>query len=81
MMTMVMKDARQVSASRFKAQCLRLLDDVAETGVPLVVTKRGKPVARVVATSPPPSLLGSVSQLVDDDELIAPIEATWDAER
>jgi prevent-host-death family protein len=81
-MTMVMDtEQRRVPASRFKAQCLRLLDEVAETGVPLVVTKRGKPIARVIAASPPPSLLGSVSQLVDDDELIAPIEDAWDAAR
>ncbi len=45
-MTMVMA-ARTISASRFKAECLALLDEVAVTG-PLTVTKRGKPVARVV---------------------------------
>jgi pimeloyl-ACP methyl ester carboxylesterase len=33
------------------------------------------------ALGSPPSLLGSVSQPVDDDELIAPIEDAWDAER
>jgi len=38
---------RTISASRFKAQCLALLDEVAESGQALVVTKRGKPVARV----------------------------------
>lgn len=76
-----MKADRRIAASRFKAQCLRLLDEVAETGVPLVVTKRGKPIARVVAAGEPPSLLGSVTQLVGDEELIAPIEGAWDAER
>lgn len=64
---------RTISASRFKAQCLALLDEVAETGEAIVVTKRGKPVARLEPVQPPPSLAGSVTFLVSDDELIAPL--------
>jgi len=41
-----------VAASDFKARCLRLLDDVQE-GAILVITKRGRPVAKVVPVSPP----------------------------
>ncbi len=78
-MTMVMA-ARTISASRFKAECLALLDEVAVTG-PLTVTKRGKPVARVVAVEAPRSLVGSVRQLVSDDELIEPLDEPWDALR
>ena len=37
-----------VNATAFKAHCLQMLDNVRDTRVPLVVTKRGKPVARVV---------------------------------
>ena len=47
--------SRTVSASRFKAQCLSLLDEVAESGEEVIVTKRGKPVARLVPLSPPES--------------------------
>jgi prevent-host-death family protein len=77
-MTMVMKT---VNAARFKAECLALLDDVAATGRPIVVTKRGKPVAQVVPVEEPPSLIGSVTYLVSDDELIKPIDEIWDVER
>ncbi len=76
-MTMVMKGS--ISASRFKAQCLALLDEVAATGRPLVVTKHGKPLARVVPFDPPPSLRGSVEVLVDEDDLLAPLDVRWDA--
>ncbi len=69
-----------ISASRFKAQCLALLDDVGRTGVPLVVTKYGRPVARVVAVDASPSLLGSVEFRVSDEELMSPLES-WNAER
>lgn len=72
---------RTIPAGLFKAQCLKLLDDVAETGETIVVTKRGKPVARVEPVAEPPSLAGSVIYLVDDDELLFSTGETWDAER
>ncbi|MBI1356955.1 MAG: type II toxin-antitoxin system prevent-host-death family antitoxin [Acidobacteria bacterium] len=37
-----------VGASDFKARCLKILDEVAETGRPVTVTKHGKPIARLV---------------------------------
>jgi prevent-host-death family protein len=79
-MSMVMKP-REVQASLFKAQCLGLLDEVAATGQPIVVTKRGKPVAQVVPVEEPPSLRGTVTILVSEEELLAPIDEVWDAER
>ncbi len=73
--------SRTISASKFKAQCLAILDDVAGGGEDVVVTKRGRPVARVVAVVPPPDLLGSVRFNVSDEDLIAPLASAWDAER
>jgi prevent-host-death family protein len=39
----------QIPASRFKATCLELMDRVAATGETVVITKHGRPVARLVA--------------------------------
>jgi antitoxin (DNA-binding transcriptional repressor) of toxin-antitoxin stability system len=36
-----------IKASEFKAKCLALMDQVARTGEPLLVTKHGKPVAEL----------------------------------
>jgi prevent-host-death family protein len=72
---------RTIPAARFKAQCLKLLDEVAETGQTIVVTKRGKPVAKLEPIEEPPSLVGSVTFLVTDDELVEPILEPWDVER
>jgi prevent-host-death family protein len=80
MMTIVMS-SRTVPASRFKAECLAMLDEVAATGEEIIVTKRGRPVARVVAAREPPGLLGSVSYNVSDEELVKPLEVSWDAEQ
>ncbi len=41
-----MKSERTISISEFKAKCLRLIDEVA-AGEELVISKRGKPIARV----------------------------------
>ena len=46
-----------VAVGKFKQTCLRLLEDVRQTGKPLLITKRGKPIAQV--TPPPRSLAGS----------------------
>lgn len=76
-MTMVVKE---ISATQFKAQCLAMLDDVADSGSELVITKRGRPVARVVSADDGASMEGSVEFLVGDDELIEPIDEAWDAQ-
>ena len=71
---------RTIPASQFKTHCLALLDEVAESGVAIVVTKHGKPVARLEPIEPPPSLRGSVTYHVSDEELIAPLWENWDPE-
>jgi len=45
---------RTMGAGEFKAKCLAVMDDVARTGEPVLVTKRGKPVARVVSPDEAP---------------------------
>lgn len=40
---------KTIAVTEFKAKCLHLLDEVQRTGEELVISKRGKPVARVIA--------------------------------
>jgi prevent-host-death family protein len=76
-MTIVMKE---VSATRFKAQCLAFLDEAA-AGEEIVVTKHGRPVARVLGADAPADLRGSVTFHVDNDALIEPVDVEWAAAR
>lgn len=39
---------RSIAAGEFKQVCLRLLDDVGVSGEPILITKRGRPVAQLV---------------------------------
>jgi len=43
-----------ITAAEFKAKCLRILDEVNRTREPVIVTKRGKPVAQILPMPAPP---------------------------
>jgi prevent-host-death family protein len=49
---LVMGSPKTINASDFKARCLRVLDDVQATRTEIVITKRGKPVARLGPIGP-----------------------------
>ena len=76
----------EIQISKFKATCLAVLDRVGRTRKPVLVTRFGKPVARILPPPPPPAgeWLGAMQ---DDgeihDDLIAPAAdlAEWDVLR
>jgi len=77
---------KEINASEFKAKCLAILDEVAETGQAVTVLKRGKPVAQLVPPVPrqyrypQDALFGTVETHGDIVEPV--LEAgLWDAER
>ncbi|MGA3309769.1 MAG: type II toxin-antitoxin system Phd/YefM family antitoxin [Xanthobacteraceae bacterium] len=66
---------RTYTASEFKAKCLVLLEQVERTKEPIVITKRGKPVARLV-----PHLFGLLKGRVEIvGDIISPIDVEWEA--
>ncbi len=72
---------KEITATQFKARCLRLLDEVAETGEPLVITKHGRAVARVEPPLGVDDLRGSVKTDMSDEELIYFSMGPWDMEK
>jgi len=78
-------DNRYVAAAEFKANCLRLMDEVAQQRRPIVITKRGKPVAKLVPVEKEvPDLFGRMAgSITICGDIISPIdeeEWTGDAE-
>ena len=64
---------KQMRASLFKARCLRIMDDIQATGEPVVITKHGAPVVKVVPIlSENSDLFGFMS---DEVKIIGDIEA------
>jgi prevent-host-death family protein len=66
--------AKNIPVSQFKTKCLAILDEMSKTGFPMIVTKRGKPIAKIipVGNSQPLELIGSVSYKSEGD-LLGPI--------
>ena len=73
---------RTIKASEFKARCLKLMDEVAESGEEIVITKRGRPVSKLAPYRKKPKTLfgidrGRIEILGDIGE---PIDTEWEAE-
>jgi len=73
----------RVAAGVFKAKCLGLLDEVRQKRKEFVITKRGKPVARLAPVQEtPPEWFGRMrgtGEILGD--IISPIDEVWDADR
>jgi prevent-host-death family protein len=71
---------QKIPAAQFKSQCLALMDQVAESGRPVVVTKHGKPVVQIIrAKSEDDDIFGFLAgkgRIVGDLENTIPI-ADW----
>ena len=74
--------AAEVSASAFKDSCLQLIDRVQQTREEIVVTKYGRPVAKLVAFDEGRApLFGCLSGSVTiRGDIVAPLNVVWNAE-
>jgi prevent-host-death family protein len=71
-----------VSAADFKAHCLALIDKVRQERSEVVVTRYGKPVARLVPyEAQAPSIFGFLAGTVTRySDVVSPIDEAWDAD-
>jgi prevent-host-death family protein len=72
-------------AGEFKARCLKVMDRVRATREPVIITKRGKPVAKLVPVdSRADDIFGclkGVMEIVGDIESPAVAPEEWEANR
>jgi prevent-host-death family protein len=76
---------KTIAAGKFKARCLTLMEDVRSTREPLLITKRGKPVAKLVpAEDSTGEFIGSLKGIIrivgDIESPLEPPEV-WEALR
>ena len=72
----------EIGAGAFKSQCLKLLDAVAFSRTPLVITKRGKAVAKLVPMSDSIDLFGAMSgRVIFEGDIISSLENEWEVAR
>jgi prevent-host-death family protein len=74
---------RTIKASEFKAKCLKLIDEVAATGEPIVITKNGKPTAQLGPVARERKSLWGLhkGQIEILGDIIEPIDLEWDVDR
>lgn len=80
---MTMK-VRTIPAGEFKARCLAILDEVEATGETIVITKRGKAVARLLPPEPAEDAkdrIRAAFSFIGDIESTAQAWAEWDPEQ
>jgi prevent-host-death family protein len=74
---------RKINAAAFKARCLKLIDEVAESGQPITVTKRGKAKVQIIAVrEKPKTLIGATKgtfKIIGD--IVGPIDDDYDEDR
>jgi prevent-host-death family protein len=74
---------RTMMASRFKAECLAILDQVEQMKISVTVTKHGRPIARVVpleADTHTREMKRTVRLVAEADEAYYATGERWDAE-
>jgi prevent-host-death family protein len=74
--------SESIGAGEFKAKCLKLLDEVQRQRKQVVITKRGKPVAKLVPiTERSASFIGSMRGTMEIlGDIVSPIEVKWEAD-
>lgn len=79
-MTMVMIE--RIAAGEFKAKCLKVLDEVQRQRKQVVITKRGKAVAKLVPVGDhAESFIGSMKGSMDIlGDIVAPLDVVWEAD-
>jgi len=72
-----------LKASEFKARCLKLMDEVQETGEEIVITKHGKPVSKLVPFRVKASSLFGLhkNKISSQDHDIFSTDEKWEADQ
>lgn len=71
-----------IAAGEFKSHCLKLMDEVSQKHTSFVITKRGKPIAKLVPLDDAPTaLFGHLKGRISiENDIIAPTGETWNVE-
>jgi|SRR5271166_2757562 len=77
---------RRIAAGEFKAKCLAIIDEVNQTGHEVIITKRGKPSAKLIPfrQAHRDSFIGRLEGIMkingDPDDLVNPVfpQEDWD---
>ena len=74
---------RTMKASEFKAKCLKLMDEVAESGQEIIITKNGRPVSRLAPyRKRPDTFFGAdKGKIKIFGDIVSPLDVEWEADQ
>jgi prevent-host-death family protein len=69
-----------IPAAEFKGRCLELVNRVREARTEYVITKHGRPVARLVPVDDaPPEVFGRLTGTVTHEgDIVSPVDVQWE---
>lgn len=74
--------SQEITATEFKATCLKVMDKVHEKHIEILITKHGKPIAMIVPVPERESdeIYGCMANTATiQDDIISPIKTSWEA--
>jgi prevent-host-death family protein len=72
---------RTIAAAKFKASCLRVMEEVRTRRTPILITKRGKPLAKLVPAEESAEIFGSLAGKIEIlGDIVSPITPIEDWE-
>lgn len=78
----MLSNSHEISATEFKATCLKVMDEVHNNHIDVIITKHGKPIAMLV---PVPEVIGSelfgcmADMATIKGDILSPLEEEWEA--
>lgn len=73
--------SKTIQAGVFKAQCLKIMDDVERTKMEIIITKHRKPIVKLVPIKPDKQVIfGRMKGMIHiKGDILKPIDEEWDA--
>lgn len=71
---------KSISTSELKTHCAEVVHEVASNRVEVLITKRGKPVAKLVPIETTASLFGfAKGSITVLEDIVSPVDVEWEA--
>lgn len=72
---------KTIPSGQFKTHCFSLLKEVAQNREALIITKHGKPIARVLPIADTSGENPLKNSIVFENDIVEPIGESWEAEK
>lgn len=79
----MVRGAMEIAAGKFKAQCLKIIEEIGNLYPELIITKRGVPMAKLIPIKQPPKVFSfgcAKDTVLFVGDIVSPINENWQAD-